>query len=48
MVLSGVHLVVVRVVISEDTVASDITVYNVRIHAVNDVLVMEVLKSEGG
>ena len=48
MALSGVHLIVVRVVINEDPVASDMTVYNVRLHAVNSVLVGAALRSEGG
>ena len=48
MALSGVHLIVVRVVINEDPFASDMTVYNVRLHAVNSVLVRAVLRSEGG
>ena len=48
MALSGVHLIVVRVVINEDHVASDMTVYNVQLHAVSGVLVRVVLRSEGG
>ena len=48
MALSGVHIIVVREVINEDPVASDMTVYNVRLHAVNVVLVRAVLRSEGG
>ena len=47
-VLSGVHLIVVRVVINKDPVASDMTVHNVWLHAVNGVLVRAVLRSEGG
>ena len=46
--LSGVHLIVVRDVINEDPVASDMTVYNVRLHAVNGVLVRAVFRSESG
>ena len=37
MALSGVHQIVVRVVINKDHVASDMTVHNVWIHAVNSV-----------
>ena len=48
MALSGVHLFVVREVINEDPVASDIAVYNARHHAVNSVLVTTVFRSEGG
>ena len=48
MLLSGVHLIVVRDVINEDPVDSDMTVYNVQICAVNGVLVRAVLRSEGG
>ena len=47
-VLSVIHLFVLREVINEDPVASDIAVYNARLHAVNGVLVREVLRSEGG
>ena len=48
MALSGVHLIVVRVVINKDSVASDMIVYNVRLHEVNGILVREVLSSESG
>ena len=48
MALSGVHLFVVREVINEDTVASDMTVYNVWLRAVNGILVRAVLRYEGG
>ena len=48
MALSDVHLIVVCVVINKDYVASDMTVYNVRLHAVNGVLVSAVLRSESG
>ena len=48
MALSGVHMIVVSDVINKYPVASDMTVYNVRLHAVNSVLVREVLRSEGG
>ena len=48
MALSGVHLIVVRVVINEYPVASDMTVYNDRLHVVNSILVRAVLRSEGG
>ena len=48
MALSGVHLCVVREVINEYPVASDIAVYNARIYAVNGVLVRAVFRSEGG
>ena len=48
MALSGVHLIVVRVVINEDPVASDMTVYNVWLHAVNGVLVRAVIRSKNG
>ena len=46
--LSGVHQITVRVVIKEDHVASDMTVYNVWLHAVDGVLVRSVLRYEGG
>ena len=46
MALSGVHQIVVRVVINEDPVASDMTVYNVWLHAVNGVLVRAGLRAE--
>ena len=48
MALSGVHQIAVRVVINEDPVASDMTVYNVWLHAVNGVLVTEGLRDESG
>ena len=48
MALSGVHLIVVHDVIKKDPVASDMTMYNVRLHVVNGVLVRAVLMSEGG
>ena len=48
MALIGVHLIFLRGVINEDPVASDMLVYNVRLHAVIGVLVREVLRSEGG
>ena len=48
MALSGVHLIFVPFVINEDSVASDITVYNVRLHSVNGILVRAVLRSESG
>ena len=48
MTLSGVHLFVVRAIINEDPVASDIAVYNARLYAVNGVLVRAVFRSEGG
>ena len=48
MALSGVHLIVVRVVINKDSFASDMTVYNVLLHAVNGILVRAVLRSESG
>ena len=48
MALSGVHQIAVRVVINKDPIASDMTVYNVFIHAVNGVLVRAVLRSEIG
>ena len=48
MALSGVLLIVVWDVINKDPVASDMTVYNVWLHAVNGVLVRAVLRSEGG
>ena len=48
MELSGVHLIVVRDVINEDPVASDIAVYNARLYAVNVVLVRAIFRSEGG
>ena len=48
MALSGVHLFVVRKVINEDPVASDIAVYNNRLQVVNGVLVRAVFSSEGG
>ena len=48
MALSGVHLFVLRKVIKENPVASDTTVYNARLHAVNGVLVRAVFRSEGG
>ena len=48
MALSGVHLIFVRGVINEYPVASDMTVYNVRLHAVNGVLFRSVLRSKGG
>ena len=48
MALSGVHLFIVRVITNEDPVASDISVYNAWIYAVNGVLVREVFRSEGG
>ena len=38
MVLSGVHLFIVRVITNEYPVASDIAVYNARLYAVNGVL----------
>ena len=47
MALSGVHLFVVREVINKYPVASDIAVYNSRLHAVNGVLVRAVFRSEG-
>ena len=47
MVLSGVHMIVVRDIINKDPVASDMTVYNVRIHAINVILVRAVLRFEG-
>ena len=46
--LSGVHLFVLREVINEDPIASDITVYNTWLHAVNSVLVRAVFRSEDG
>ena len=45
---SDVHLFVVRVIINEDPVVSDIAVYNARLYAVNGVLVRAVFRSEGG
>ena len=48
MAISGVHLFVVRVIINEDPVASDIAVYNAWLYAVNGVLVRAVFRSEGG
>ena len=39
MALSGVHQIPIRVVINEDPVASDMTVYNSWLHAVNGFLV---------
>ena len=48
MALSGVHLIVARVVINKDFVYSDMTVYNVWIHAVNGIFVRAVLRSEIG
>ena len=48
MAFSGVHFIVVRVVINEYSVASDMTVYNVWLHAVNGILVRAVLRSESG
>ena len=48
MALSGVHQIVVRVVMNKDPVVSDMTVYNVWLHAVDGVLVRSVLRYEGG
>ena len=48
MVISGVHQIEVRVVINKDPVASDMTVYNVWLHAVNGVLVRAGLRAESG
>ena len=48
MELSGVHQIAVPVVINEDPVASDMTVYNVWLHAVNGVLVRAGLRAESG
>ena len=48
MALSGVHIFVVRAIINEYTVASDIAVYNARLYAVNGVLVRAFFRSEGG
>ena len=48
MALSGVHLFIVRVITNKDPVASDISVYNAWIYAVNGVLVRAFFRSEGG
>ena len=48
MALSGVHQIAVCVVINEDPVASDMTVYNVWLHAVNSVFVRGGLRAESG
>ena len=48
MVLSGVHQIAVHVVINEEPVASDMSVYNVWLHAVNGVLVRAGLTAESG
>ena len=48
MALSGVHQIAVLVVIKKDPVASDMTVYNVWLHAVNGVLVRSGLRAESG
>ena len=48
MALSVVHLIVVSVVINENPVASDMRVYNVRLHAVNGVLVRAGPRAESG
>ena len=46
--LSGVHQIVLYVVINKDTVDSDMTVYNVRLHAINGVLVRAGPRVESG
>ena len=46
--LSGVHLIVVSVVINENTVASHMPVYNVWLHTVNGVLVRSGPRAESG
>ena len=47
MALSGVHQIAIRVVINEDPVASDMTVYNFWLHAVNGLLVRASVGPEG-
>ena len=48
MALSGVHQIAVHVVLNEDPVSSDMTVYNVWLHVVNGVLVRAGLRAESG
>ena len=47
MALSGVHQIPIRVVINKDPVASDMTVYNAWLHAVNGFLVRAFVGPEG-
>ena len=47
MALSGVHQIPIRVVINKDPVASDMTVYNAWIYAVNGILVRAFVGPEG-
>ena len=48
MALSCVHIFVVCVITNKDPFSSDIVVHNVRLYAVNGVLVRSVFRFEGG